>query len=356
MNTYHQRYLNRTYLWIYFLAVLLLLLATSCNPTTQIQVLQPAAFAVPDHIATVVTINRSIPPKKFWKTVEGVFTGEGIGQDKEGARHALGALSNALTRTPRFAVKQSGIEMEGSGNFRLPLPLLWEDVNRICEQYGADALVALEAYDTDVLEECEPREVKSKGKEGNTIIKTQYDAHLSMDVKLGWRMYDPKSQQIIDEFSIIEGSDWNKTDNTHESALELLPNRQLAVNEVSAMTGSSYGMRIAPVWILVERTYYKNHKRNVQMDNATRLAKINKWHAAAAQWQLLINSSDRKLAGKATYNMAVANEVEGKLQSALEWAEKSYTQYGNSSARSYINILNQRIQEQQQVERQMNTK
>jgi len=354
MNTYNQRYLNRTYLWIYFLGVLILLLITSCNPTTQIQVLQPAAFAIPDHIETVVTINRSIPPKKFWNTVEGAITGESIGQDKEGARNALGALTNILTQTPRFIVKQSGIEMEGSGNFNLPLPLSWEEVSRICKQYQADALVALEAYDTDVLQNCNPIETKSKDKEGNTVVETRYDARLSTDVKLAWRMYDLKGQQIIDEFMVAEGLDWEESAATHDGAIELLPNRQFTVNETSSAAGSSYGMRIAPVWINVERTYFKDHKGTPQMENANRFAKIGKWKAAAAQWQILVNSPDQKLAGKATYNMAVANEVEGKLSSALEWAEKSYTQFGNKKAKSYINTLNHRIREQERVNQQMN--
>ncbi|MFK7903484.1 MAG: DUF6340 family protein [Chitinophagales bacterium] len=354
MNTYNQRYLNRTYLWVYFLSVLILLLATSCNPTTQLQVLQPAAFAVPDHIETVVTINRSIPPKKFWNAVEGLITGETIGQDKEGARNALGELTTALTQTPRFMVKQSGLEMIGSGSFNLPPPLPWNEVNRICQQYGADALVALEAYDTDILQNCNPREVKSKDKEGNTVIETRYDATLNTAVKLAWRMYDPQKQQIIDEFTVAEGLDWEENADTHDGAIGLLPQRQTTINDVSRIAGGSYGMRIAPIWISVERTYYKDHKKNPQMENATRLAKVNNWKAAAAQWQILVNSSDEKLAGKATYNMAIANEVEGDLESALEWAQKSYTQFGNGKARSYVDILNQRIREQQEVDRQMN--
>lgn len=354
MNTYHQRYLNRTYLWIYFLAVLFLLLATSCNPTTQIQVLQPAAFAVPDHIETLVTINRSIPPKKFWNTVEGAITGENIGQDKEGARNALDALTIELTHTPRFAVKQSGIEMEGSGNRNLPLPLPWDEVEEICRKYQADALVALEAYDTDVLQSCNPIEVKSKDKDGNTIIETRYDAQLSTEVKLAWRMYDPKNRQLIDEFRVAEGLNWEESADTHEDAIDLLPHRQLTVNETSGLAGSSYGMRIAPVWINVERTYFKDHKKSIQMEKATRYAKAGNWKTAAAQWQILVNSPDPKLAGKAAYNMAVANEVEGKLTSALEWAQKSYAEYGNGKAKEYINVLNHRIMEQQRVNQQMN--
>ena len=354
MNTYHQRYLNRTYLWIYFLFVVIILLSTSCNPSTQIQVLQPATFAVPDHIETLVTVNRSVPPKKFWKAVEGALTGENIGQDKEGARHALEALSNALTQTPRFVVKQSPFDMEGGGNFNMATPLSWKEVDNLCRQYQADALVALEAYDTDVLQNCDPVEVKSKDKEGNTVIETQYDAHLQMDVKLAWRMYDPQNQQILDEFTVTEGAEWNENGDTHEGAIELLPHRQIAINEVSAMAGDSYGMRIAPIWIMVERTYYQKHKNAPQMSNAARFAKIGKWKTAAAQWQLLLGSPDEKLAGKAAYNMAVANEVEGKLHSALEWAEKAYTKFGNNKAKSYINTLNHRIREQEQVKQQMN--
>ena len=53
-------------------------------------------------------------------------------------------------------------------------------------------------------------------------------------------------------------------------------------------------------------------------------------------------AENRKAAGRAAYNMAVASEINGNLDLALEWAQKAWTDYGNKKARDYINVIKAR--------------
>lgn len=405
----------------YLLPIVLcvLLLNSACNPSTRIQVLQPAAFAVPEHIKTVATINRSVPRETLGSIVEGALTGEGIYQDRDGAMRALTGLTEALTRTPRFSVKSSGIEFEGGGIHGMPPPIAWQEIERLCTTYNADAVAALEMYDTDIRTDFITHEKKNTPKTTTTTATTnttttnnnssgtrpntqttggtrpntasssttttntssttnssnntnstnkndtnqsdrgsttasstiEYEATMYSSVKMGWRLYDPKNRRIIDEFTVSEDKKWNERAATKDAVLRELPTPREAVNVVSQNAGAKYGSRIAPTWASVERDYYK--KGGDQMERAYRLTRTAKWKEAAAIWQPLTKSPDQKLASMACYNMAIACEVEGQLQSAREWAMQAYEQHNNKRGRTYANLLSQRIETQRRVNEQM---
>jgi len=72
------------------------------------------------------------------------------------------------------------------------------------------------------------------------------------------------------------------------------------------------------------------------------MARTGNWDGAAKLWQESTNSSSRKAAGRACYNMAISSEINGDLNGAIQWAQKAYEVYNNRLALSYVNILRQR--------------
>ena len=54
--------------------------------------------------------------------------------------------------------------------------------------------------------------------------------------------------------------------------------------------------------------------------------------------------------------MAIASEVNGNLEVALEWAQTAWSKYGNKKARNYIQVIQQRQNDARKVEYQMNKK
>ncbi|MCB0572810.1 MAG: hypothetical protein KDC66_23740 [Phaeodactylibacter sp.] len=329
----------------------------SCTSSTQLQVLQPAQVVLPDHVEVIVTADRSKPAKGFINVVEGLFTGEDIGQDRRGRIRALDGLTSTLTRTPRYSVKTSGIEMTGSstGNSIEP-PLPWDDVERICKQFGADALLTIEMYDSDNFITTGSRTEKKKDKDGKQYTEKYYVADMRTQVRIGWRVYDPKDHRILDEYTTMDDASSDARGNTEDAARRNLPAREGITQTVSQAAGELYGMRIAPVWINVTRNWYTKGKGSskADMERAARLARAGNWEQATDIWNGLVNgAADEKTRGRAAYNMAVAYERAGKLSLALEWAQAAYTDYGNKNARSYIDNLRLRIYEQQRVEEQM---
>ena len=58
--------------------------------------------------------------------------------------------------------------------------------------------------------------------------------------------------------------------------------------------------------------------------------------------------------GRLAYNIAVGYEVLGEYGTALQWAQDSYTKYGNKEGRSYVRYLQQRIDDENNLKLQMN--
>jgi hypothetical protein len=59
-------------------------------------------------------------------------------------------------------------------------------------------------------------------------------------------------------------------------------------------------------------------------------------------WQAETSNPKRKIAGRACYNMAIISEINGDLDAAIDWAQKSYENYGIRLALTYVNILKNR--------------
>ena len=169
----------------YSILISLAILA-SCKPAARIQVLQPAQLIIPEHIQKIVLIDRSKPSNGFLSNIESLLTGEDYQQDKEEGTKAMNGLKDILANTPRFQTSLSGIELEGSSGGRSFMPPL--------------PVVAIEMFDSDIQSTTTSRIVKEKDKDGKEISKIVYEGKRKGKINLGWRFYDPKNRQIIDEF------------------------------------------------------------------------------------------------------------------------------------------------------------
>lgn len=343
----------RNYLYLLFI----LALFSGCSTSqTMLEVLQPSEIVLPDHIQVIAVLDRSKPEKGFANFLEGLISGENIGQDREGRNNAVQGLTNALTRTPRFSVKSTALELTGSktGAQMMP-PLPWEEIEEICRRYDAQAVAAIESYDSDIRTVFSSRTSKVKGKDSTMVEKTTFTVNRSMRVDVGWRLYDPKTRVVLDETLISDMTEDQGFGDTQQAASNNLENAYHATRRLSSQIGDKYGRRIAPVWTSVARTYYNTAKDTGKepMEKADRYAKAGDWEEAALVWRKLTESKDQKTAGRAAHNLALAAERNGNLPAALEWARKAYAKYGNKASQAYIRILEQRIADQARLNYQM---
>jgi hypothetical protein len=124
-------------------------------------------------------------------------------------------------------------------------------------------------------------------------------------------------------------------------AAAALVGRKDAVNQVSNKAGHGYAMRIIPYRLRVMRDYYVKETNNFKI--AKRKAQVDKWDEAGLLWEKETRNPNIRIAGRAWYNMAIINEINGDLGSALKWAQKSYEDTNNKLALHYVRILENRL-------------
>ncbi len=336
-----------------------LLFAISCTTSIPLEVLRPADIVLDDNIQKIALVDRSKPSSGFLNVLEGLFSGEGIGEDREGRQKAMMGLTNVLSRTPRFEIIQTGITMEGSkGGQRMAMPLPWSEVERICANSGADALVVIESYDSDFFTSTEERERKKKDDEGNETIETYFTSKGNLNVRIGWRIYDPSKRSIIDEFTVDAGQNYSGRGDTSEDAIRDLPKPINVSRDISYSVGQSYAERIAPVFVLVNRNLFRSGKKPFKQDmrRAAELAEMNRWERADEIWTSVMESADAKTAGKAAVNLAISAEVRGDLQQAVDYVDRAILNYRFTGARKYSEQLNFRLFEENRAAQQMQNK
>lgn len=327
---------------------------TNCTNSVYVKALQPADINMPSHFQKIAVAERTRPTKdnQAINIIEGVLTGEGILADREGSLNCLNGLTETLLKTPRYSVvKPGGLNLKGSGTANFPPPLTWEEVEKICRDNEADALVMLEAFDSNSGVSFSIRNKKVKSPEGVETVVPEHVASMRMNVITAWRIYDYKNKVIVDEFTGTDYLDFTGVGATPQIASSNLPIKREAIKRTGYHGGSAYGYRIAPQWITLHREYYT--KGSARLKEAKRFVRMNEWEAAAKIWQAAYKSSSRKESGRAAYNMALASEVLGNLEAAKEWAKKSYTEKGIKKGLSYSRAIDRRIRDQKVLEKQM---
>ena len=337
-----------------YILIIAIFLSSCSTSSVLVSIQKPADISLPQDIKTVVVANRSIPTKKnlAGNILEGLVSGEGIGTDKMGSKYCVEGLVSILDNSDRFETKNIGdLELKGTGTSSFPLPLKWKKVGKLCKTYNADALIVLETFDSDsriLFGKPVRRTVKRKGKK---IVEMRHKAILEMKIVSGWRIYDNNKQIIIDENKFTEYKEFTAWGNSNKEAESKLPYKGSALKESGDFAGFKYGKRISPIWIQVRRVFYSG--KEDEFKKASKEVKSNQWDNAIDIWKNLVNLNDKKIASKASYNMALAAEIKGSLDVAIDWAKKAKA-LGDKKANSYISILNKRKQDQVKLNKQLN--
>jgi hypothetical protein len=340
---------------IAIISTTLLFTLNSCKTTTvSLQVIRPADINLGDHIQNVVVVNRTYPSRedKVLNILEGMLTGEGIGTDRRATEETIRSMVETMRNSPRFKLVQpSTTGLEGTGTGAFPVPLSWTIVNDICQRSNADALITLEAFDSDSRVAFQNATRRQKNKEGVMVDVPVVRANMQMNITNGWRIYDAQRQVIIDEYRGNDFLNFNGEGPTQPDALNRLPTKMNALMRTSTHVGVRYGNRISPMWTRVSRTYYK--KGNDELIKAGNRAARGNWDRASEIWRVQAEERDPKIAARAAYNMAVYCEYNGRPDLALEWADKAIRINSLKRARNYKAVLRTRIENDKRVKEQM---
>ncbi len=319
-------------------------------------VIEPAPVHVAGNIKNLGILDRSqasANENKVLDDIDKVLTAEGKNLDKDGAASAINGLKDELEYGDRFQMvtilNPEGFKNPGMGVF--PSALTWDVLLKISDENNLDAVFSLAFYDTEAKVNVKITPTEIKIPIGGSIPAIEQQATVNTLIKTGWRIYDIKNRMIIDEYFINRSLVSHGRGLTPLQAIKAIIDRKEAVVDESNKIGHNYGFRVFPYKIRVTREYFVKGTNNFKI--AKRRAQTGDWNGAAELWEKETNNSKMKVAGRAYYNMAIINEINGDLDAAIDWASKSYTDYKNKDALRYLNVLKNRKKRNAQAQKQM---
>jgi hypothetical protein len=306
-------------------------------------VTQPAPVTLPQGVKKVGVINRSVPTDetKLVDVLDKALSLEGADLDRDGAWESIAGLTGELQNNKRFTEVSllKDIDLRASRIGILPPPLSGRLVDSLCSAASADALFALERFDTDTRVSYATPGGKIETPLGNLPI-LGLEVSMETIIKTGWRIYIPYNPGIIDEFSFAESLVFTAKGINPVAAVAALKGRKEAVKEVSRNAGGTYAMRLIPYKLRVSRDYFVKGTDNFKI--AKRKAQTGKWDEAGLLWEKETGNPKPKIAGRAWYNMAILKEINGLLDDALAYAQKAWEDFRTRPALRYVRILENR--------------
>jgi tetratricopeptide (TPR) repeat protein len=318
--------------------------------TVSLDTMRPAEVTFPSNVENLLIVDRTIYKQDTYSIIEGVLTGELPGEDRSGVQTWIYSFRQRLGASPRFQTVVADEMLPGNSlTHAFPEQLSWNTINDLNRRYQTDAVVAIEIFDSDFDISNGSREVK--GSDDNTQI--QYYADGTANVTIGIRVYDPRTESIIDQQLFTRSSSYNATGVTLREAVEKLINKSDATRALSQGVGTEFANKIAPMPIQIRRSFYGSSDKAPALEQGARYADVGNWRGASEAWQTGIATAPQEEAGQLAYNIAIAYEVLGEFEQAREWAERAYVSYGNNRARGYVTDLDNRLYSEALAQQQM---
>lgn len=297
---------------IAFASLLFSIFLSSCidYKYVAIQTLKPAEFSLPSNF---------IQPKIVVNYYNGIANDEESmarsAIDSTAADEAARALRSFMYDSPLFDKVNIPIVF----NLRTDIspyitPLDWNSVETICNTDSSDLLISLDYISV------KPEFESYSYYEGYTKL---YYGVLTNKLMAYWRVYNLNDNKRCCETLIRDTINWEKSDFTPLVLGQQLPGLFSSAAYSGYVAAEKFAKRIVPTWTDEQRIYFSVGSSD--MKAASQLVEMGKWLEAAGQWQKVIAKSKKrpKLAARAAFNMALANEMNGNFEVALEWLEKS---------------------------------
>lgn len=336
---------------------LILLGGIACSATKDLEIVafEPAAIDLQNDISRIGIVNTSSPEDQadVKDALQRRFTDEDLKLSAEGQTAAITGLREALQQDGRFDtivfIEETPRVLLGLNT--APEKAAWQSIHNICETYSLDAVFALASYDTETHVKIRKKSylaldlirVKNKVKGHEITVETL--------IENGWRIYEPGSQKVLDEFVFKGAIVSTGQGKTPTRALENLGSRYDDFVFQGREDGSNYGARLRPMKRKLIRQLYV--KGSPHLEEAHAFTQNDDWENAVYLWEKDIAGSKVKPRSRASHNMAVWQEYKGQINTAMMWAKKADEIHSTRSSRAYIAILEARQQTETVVQQQL---
>lgn len=221
--------------------------------------------------------------------------------------------------------------------YQIPDTLSEAQVNRICSTYNTDGLMVLDRFSTKVMADYSAAKEQQYGMDP-TISRY---ATLDLNYYAFFRIYKAGQKGVFKTIEVNDTIYWENSDYTVDGLFSGMPAVKQALISAGIKIALDVDDRISPDWIPAERGYFVFDKKN---DKGQQFMKNDSVAEAEKYWNTLAESKNKRIRSKAEFNMALANELNGNLDSAIQWGVKSYYTMYRHQTEAYLKKLQARKQ------------
>lgn len=282
---------------------------------TSLDVLRPAKVAFNSDVNNVLIINNTVPqPADIGHTT--LFAFEEPKKEKFNTDSlsifCLGALKEDIESKNFFAsVQLSPNSINTSTDFGSANYISDKTVQALCNSTQADAVISLDKI-----------KVKDEVTEIFDTPTNSYISTLELNFESYWSIHYPNKE----EFYALQFKDtvfWQAESNFRKKGIKELPKREDALVDGALYVGQNTVNRLVPYWEKVDRYFFNPDKKDFKqaMDSVY----VKNWNSAISSWQTAMNQSKSNwIKAQAANNIAIAYEITGNVDKALEYASQAF--------------------------------
>ncbi|MBN2213876.1 MAG: hypothetical protein JW723_06490 [Bacteroidales bacterium] len=322
--------------------IMLFMLVISCSTfqITKISVLMPGEIEFPSdvhHVSLALLKNENNMPAGRIDHIDNMELDPEFNYYQY-AREYLYGLQTSLQESPIFErIKISRLDNYDSLGYEPEFD--WREIIRICRHDTTDALILIDDFRLDD---------SLKVSDWLAGYYVEYELKNTMS----FHVLNPRMQQITARNSFSNENSWIGLEISLESALDQMPAGEDMILQSCYETGLKAGRSMAPVWNNdIRRIYYL--RGNKLLARGASFARKDMWREAANYWRMAAGSNKDRISAKASFNMALACEIEDKLELAREWIGLSDSIRSTEFSMLYQQIIKTRLEYQKVLDKQM---
>ena len=314
-------------------------------------------YPIAEDIQSLVILNRSMTSRFTNNNVDSLekilvnnkMSLDTILQDSIAADTVIKVAANALFESGRFDVvvpKEQNIVRNDTDENVSPLNINF--INEVCKDFNVDAVLVLESFTELLNTKYYLYDNGYKNQRTFDEIK-EYRATTDINYLSDWRLYRANGSKPVIRFQVGDSIFWNESSYALEELYSQMPRTKEALIGGGIAAGLKIAGYISPGWVNQSRYYYLTGK--AEIDVAVPLIKNNKWEEAAAIWSKYSTISSKSIRSKIEFNLALAAEMNGDLDQAIEWGFKSFKTKYSKAIEVYLKTLDNKVKAQKKEDK-----
>jgi len=298
----------------------------------RITVEKPAVIDLPNDVKKIVVIDNTDKGKaKVEAVIDGVLSGEQVNGDKMAADVFPDGMMQSL-RNGNYIAERVSKPLPKDADGRINSTSL----DSIFTDNSAQAIIVLTKFDSDapiggvvlgnVLGQAQSTIT------GRATISVYCQNNLTMENVL-----------VTDRFVIPTSGSTNPL-----ALLQDVVNKRKWYADLGRATGAMAGSYFYSPWVWTDRDFYNKGCKSLR--RAKKMIYFGNWDIAEKKLLPLLDSPKEKVQARASYNLALVYEAQGRLDDAIAMAEKSALDYNCKKAPIYLQKLKQRLNDVIQME------